>query len=48
VYYRNLKIFDGNQIHIIKPLALRSWTKTAALNDADEIAGAILGGMKGN
>jgi hypothetical protein len=48
VYYRNLKIFDGNQIHIIKPLLLRSWTKTSALNDADEIAGAILGGMKGN
>jgi hypothetical protein len=47
MYYRNLKIFDGNKIHLIKPLVLRSWTKTAALNDADEIAGAILGGMQG-
>lgn len=39
---RGLKIFDGDRIHIAKPLTLRSWTRTAALNDADEIAAAIL------
>ena len=39
---RNLKIFDGNNLDILKPLACRYWTKTAALNDADEIAAAIL------
>ncbi|HYJ87389.1 MAG TPA: N-6 DNA methylase [Pyrinomonadaceae bacterium] len=39
---RNLKVFDGNNLDILKPLARRYWTKTAALNDADEIAAAIL------
>ncbi|MCX7011430.1 MAG: hypothetical protein NTW86_02480 [Candidatus Sumerlaeota bacterium] len=41
---RGLKVFDEQepQIHILKPLALRHWTRTAALNDADEIATAIL------
>jgi hypothetical protein len=41
---RNLKIFDGNELHILKPLERRFWTKTSALNDADEIAAAILSG----
>jgi len=39
---RGLKVFDGKQIHILKTLTLRSWTRTAALNDADEIAAAVL------
>lgn len=39
---RNLKIFDGDRLDILKPLARRYWTKTAALNDADEIAAAVL------
>ena len=39
---RNLKVFEGNNLDILKPLARRYWTKTAALNDADEIAAAIL------
>jgi len=39
---RNLKIFDGTRLDILKPLARRYWTKTAALNDADEIAAAVL------
>jgi len=42
VRQRGLKVFDGDSIHIAKPLTLRSWTRTAALNDADEIAAAIL------
>ena len=39
---RNIKVFDGNELHILKPLERRYWTKTSALNDADEIAAAIL------
>jgi len=42
VYYRNLKIFDKNHIYIVKPMTLRSWMRTTALNDADEIASAVL------
>ncbi len=42
VYHRHLKVFDGNQLYILKPLSRRYWTKTAAINDADEIAVAIL------
>ena len=41
-YLRGLKIFEKNQLHIIKPLDMRHWTKTAALNEADELATAIL------
>jgi hypothetical protein len=39
---RGLKVFDGNSLYITKPLSRRFWTRTAALNDADEIAGTIL------
>lgn len=42
IYFRGLKIFEENQLHIIKPLELRHWTRTAALNDADELAASIL------
>lgn len=41
-YLRGLKIFEKHQLHIVKPLTLRHWTRTAALNDADELATAIL------
>ena len=37
-----LKVFDKNLLYITKPLGQRFWTRTAALNDADEIAGSIL------
>jgi hypothetical protein len=39
---RGLKVFDRETIYMIKPLSQRFWTRTAALNDADEIAAAIL------
>ena len=39
---RGLKVFDGNRLYLVKPLNRRHWTQTAALNDADEIAGSIL------
>ncbi|HUW19497.1 MAG TPA: N-6 DNA methylase [Sedimentisphaerales bacterium] len=42
VYCRNLKIFDKDHIYILKPMTLRSWMRTTALNDADEIASAVL------
>jgi len=41
-YVRNVKIIGKGQIHVVKPLMLRFWTRTAALNDADEILGAVL------
>lgn len=39
---RGLKVFHKNLLYITKPLGQRFWTNTAALNDADEIAAAIL------
>jgi len=42
VFCRNLKVFDGNNLYILKPMQMRFWSRTAALNDADEIAGAII------
>jgi len=45
-YHRNLKVFDKDNLYILKPLTRRHWTKTAAINDADEIAAAILSSGK--
>ena len=39
---RGIKVFDGPRLYLVKPLEFRYWTETAALNDADEIAGSIL------
>ena len=39
---RGVKVFLGNRLVIAKPIGRRFWTETAALNDADEIAGTIL------
>jgi hypothetical protein len=39
---RGIKVFDGPQLYLLKPLGLSNWSETAALNDADEIAGSIL------
>ncbi|MGC8639747.1 MAG: HsdM family class I SAM-dependent methyltransferase [Isosphaeraceae bacterium] len=39
---RGLMVFDRNRLYVAKPIGQRYWTQTAALNDADEIAGAIL------
>lgn len=39
---RGAKVFDRNRLYLVKPIGQRFWTKTAALNDADEIAGTIL------
>ena len=42
VFCQNLKVFDGDSLYILKPMQMRFWSKTTALNDADEIAGYIL------
>lgn len=42
VFCKNLKAFDGDSLYILKPMQMRFWSRTAALNDADEIAGYIL------
>jgi len=34
---RGFAFYDGPQVHLLKPLRRRHWTRTAALNDADEI-----------
>ena len=39
---RGLMVFDRNRLYVAKPIGQRYWTQTAALNDADEIAGTIL------
>lgn len=39
---RGAKVFVGSTLYVLKPLTKRFWTKTAALNDADEIFAAVL------
>lgn len=39
---RGLMVFDKTLLYITRPIGLRFWTRTAALNDADEIAGSLL------
>ncbi|MGB2678514.1 MAG: N-6 DNA methylase [Candidatus Acidiferrum sp.] len=39
---RGAKVFDRDRLYLVKPIGQRFWTETAALNDADEIAGTIL------
>lgn len=34
---RGFAIYEPDRVHILKPLNLRHWTRSAALNDADEI-----------
>jgi hypothetical protein len=44
IQLQDIKVFRGNAIYILKPLALRAWTQTTALNDAQEIMAAVLNG----
>ncbi|NQV23475.1 MAG: hypothetical protein HQ518_03815 [Rhodopirellula sp.] len=39
---RGIKVFKGDLLYVIKSIGRRFWTESAALNDADEIAGSIL------
>lgn len=39
---RGVLVFDRNRLYAVKPLGRRYWTRTVAMNDADEIAGTVL------
>ncbi len=39
---RGVMLFEGNHLYLVKPLGRRFWTRSAAVNDADEIATTIL------
>ncbi len=39
---RGVMAFEGNRLYVVRPIGQRHWTQTAALNDADRIAGTIL------
>jgi hypothetical protein len=41
-YFRGYTFFDGKTVHLLKPLSLRHWTPTAALNDADELISCMM------
>ena len=41
LYERDILLFQGQQIHIVRPNILLNWTRTAALNDAARIYGEI-------
>jgi|SRR5215831_11730294 len=42
-YARGFALFEPEQFHILKPLTLRHWSKTAALNDADSLMAFMIG-----
>jgi hypothetical protein len=39
---RGVMVFDRSKLFIVKPIGRRYWSASAAINDADEIAGSIL------
>jgi hypothetical protein len=41
IYHRDILLFQGEHIHIVRPNILLNWTRTAALNDAARIYGDI-------
>ena len=43
---REVMLFDRNKLYLLKPAARIHWTKTAAFNDADAIAAALLPGTR--
>ena len=45
---RGLGVFDGNSLYMVKSAAHVWWTDTAALNDADALAGNLLSRGRGN
>ncbi len=44
---RSLRIFDGPKVYICKAPRLIDWTKTQALNDADDLIAEVLSGSSG-
>ena len=41
-FRRNIKVYESDAIHIVKPAEQRFWTRSAAYNDADETIGQLL------
>jgi SAM-dependent methyltransferase len=41
-FRRNVKVFEREAIHVVKPAERRFWTKSAAYNDADETIAQLL------
>lgn len=41
-YLRGFVYYEGTTVHLLKPLARRHWTRTAALNDADDILSRMM------
>ena len=41
LYGRDILLFQGNRVHIVRPNILLNWTRTAAINDAARIYGEI-------
>lgn len=39
---KNIKVFNKNEIHIVKPAEQRFWTRSAAFNDADDTIAELL------
>ncbi|MCY3019332.1 MAG: N-6 DNA methylase [Planctomycetota bacterium] len=46
-YPRAVTFFDGSRVHLLKPATLVQWTRTAALNDADEIFAEVVRQRRG-
>ena len=42
VYLRNLAVLETDRMHVVKPLTMRFWLRSAALNDADAAASHLL------
>jgi hypothetical protein len=42
LYLRNAGVFDQDRMHVVKPLTMRYWMRSAALNDADAAAAHLL------
>jgi len=41
LYERDILLFQGDRIHIVRPNILLNWTRTAAINDAARVYGEI-------
>ena len=42
VYLRNVAVLDTDRMYIVKPLTMRFWLRSAALNDADAAAAHLI------
>lgn len=47
-FRRNIKVYEAEMFHIVKPAELRFWTRSAAYNDADETIAQLLRSLTSN